>query len=201
VTIGQITRMSLRPAVLLIVLGLVLGEFVVPNVEQIAQNNRAVAEGKGEALSSRHGFWHREGDEIIHINAVDTEGVLYGVTRFRYAEDHTLKASLFIEEATFNKDKWELENIKGSKFKDDRVETYAEESGEWKSGLTPEFLSVVAVKPELLAMSNLWEYIQYLEEQKLESSEYKLTLWQKLLQPLAIVGMILIAISFVFGPL
>ena len=61
VSVGKVTRLALRPAILLLLVGLLLGEYVVPYSEQLAQSNRAVAEGKGEAISSRHGFWHREG--------------------------------------------------------------------------------------------------------------------------------------------
>src|SRR5699024_6214891 len=82
-----------------------------------------------------------------------------------------------------------------------KVTTFEEDSIAWDTGLTPEFLAVAAVKSEHLALSKLWEYITYLQEQQLEAAEYQLTFWQKILQPLAILGMVLIAISFIFGPL
>lgn len=201
VSVGKVSRLALRPAILLLLIGLVLGEYVVPYTEQLAQSNRAVAEGKGEAISSRHGFWHREGNEFIHINAVNTEGSLYGVTRFAFNEDRELEQALFIEEAHYQDGQWRTKGIHGSTLAEQKVTTFKEETLEWITGLTPEFLAVVAVKPEHLALSKLWEYISYLQEQQLEAAEYQLVFWQKILQPLAILGMVLIAISFIFGPL
>ncbi len=201
VSVGKVTRLALRPAILLLLVGLLLGEYVVPYSEQLAQSNRAVAEGKGEAISSRHGFWHREGNEFLHINAVDTEGVLYGVTRFAFNEERELERALFIEEARYQGGEWHTRGVHGSELAADKVTTFEEDSIAWDTGLTPEFLAVAAVKPEHLALSKLWEYITYLQEQQLEAAEYQLTFWQKILQPLAILGMVLIAISFIFGPL
>ncbi len=201
VSVGKITRLALRPAILLLLVGLLLGEYVVPYTEQLAQTNRAVAEGKGEAISSRHGFWHREGNEFIHINAVDTDGILHGVTRFAFNKERELERAYFIEEAHYEDGQWRTQGVHGSVLEPYQVRTFKEETIEWDTGLTPEFLAVVAVKPEHLALSKLWEYITYLQEQELEPAEYQLTFWQKILQPLAILGMVLIAISFIFGPL
>jgi lipopolysaccharide export system permease protein len=50
-------------------------------------------------------------------------------------------------------------------------------------------------------MRNLHYYTNYLEEQNLKASNYSLAFWQKLLQPIATASLVLIAISFVFGPL
>ena len=50
-------------------------------------------------------------------------------------------------------------------------------------------------------MRGLVTYIDYLDNEGFESGEYRLVLYKKLLQPLAIFALVLIGISFVFGPL
>jgi len=40
-----------------------------------------------------------------------------------------------------------------------------------------------------------------LQQQGLDSDDFQLALWKKVLQPLAIGGLVLVAISFIFGPL
>ena len=60
---------------------------------------------------------------------------------------------------------------------------------------------MVVLDPNRLAMSKLWTYSRYLKAQGLETADYMLSFWQKLLMPVATMGMVLIAISFVFGPL
>lgn len=201
VSVARVSRMALRPAILLLVVGLLLGEFVVPYTEQVAERNKNEQLGRSTTINLREGYWHREGDEFIHINGVGEEGTLYGVTRYEFTETRELKNALFIEEAQHQGDYWEIKGLHGSRLEANQVVTFTEESGRWETGLSPDLLKVVSMKPEHLALSKLWEYITYLQEQQLEVGEYKLTFWQKILQPFAIIGMVLIAISFIFGPL
>lgn len=203
VSTGRISWMVLRPALLLLVIGLVIGEYIAPYTEQVAQSNRSIAEGGGEALRSKYGYWHREGNEFIHINAVQPNGVLYGVTRYRFDEQHRLVESQYIERAIHQAqaDYWFLENVKGSRLYRDHVETYRQPTGLWRTDLTPQLLSLVILEPKYLALSKLLDYARYLKDQGLQASEYMLSFWQKMLRPLATIGMVLIAISFIFGPM
>lgn len=202
VSVGRVSWMVLRPVLLLLVIGMSVGEFISPYTEQMAQSNRAIAEGKGEALSSRYGFWHREGDEFIHVNVVQPNGVLYGVTRYRFNEDRTLAEAQFVERAIYQDEGyWFLEGVRGSALEPDRVEAYQRDTDRWDTSLTPQLLALVVLDPERLAMRKLVEYSGYLSRQGLEAGEYLLSFWQKLFQPLATLGMVLIAISFIFGPL
>lgn len=197
----RICWMVMRPALLLLIITALVGEYLAPYTEQVAKSNRALAESGGEALKSQYGYWHREGEEFIHINAVQPNGVLYGVTRYRYDEQDRLKESLFIRRAIFQGDHWYMEDVSGSRISGDRVEPYEQAKGVWETSLTPQLLSMVILKPEHLALSKLREYADYLSRQGLEAGEYLLAYWQKLLQPLATLGMVLVATSFIFGPL
>ncbi|HEY7886371.1 MAG TPA: LptF/LptG family permease, partial [Cellvibrionaceae bacterium] len=72
---------------------------------------------------------------------------------------------------------------------------------EWGTEMTPELLNTVVLPPEALSIRKLFEYARYLSEQSLHNSEYALAFWQKVLQPVATASLVLIAISFIFGPL
>lgn len=74
-------------------------------------------------------------------------------------------------------------------------------SRRWETPLTPALLNIVVAEPETLSIRNLHYYINYLKEQGLGSSDYSLAYWEKVLQPVATVSLVLIAISFIFGPL
>jgi lipopolysaccharide export system permease protein len=47
----------------------------------------------------------------------------------------------------------------------------------------------------------LLEYITYLQNNQQDSDRYQLALWRKIMQPLTIAVMLLVALSYVFGPL
>src|SRR5690606_22997501 len=74
-------------------------------------------------------------------------------------------------------------------------------SRRWETPLTPGLLNIIVAEPETLSIRNLRYYINYLHEQGLGSSDYSLAFWEKFLQPIATVSLVLVAISFIFGPL
>ena len=81
VSVARITWAVMKPALVFIVAGLLLGEYVTPLTDQIAESRRAIAQGDQQALGSKHGLWSREGNEFMHFNAVQPNGKLFGVTR------------------------------------------------------------------------------------------------------------------------
>jgi lipopolysaccharide export system permease protein len=52
-----------------------------------------------------------------------------------------------------------------------------------------------------LSVQGLWSYSQFLDHQGLNNGSYLLAFWKKLLQPLSTLTLVLVAISFIFGPL
>ena len=50
-------------------------------------------------------------------------------------------------------------------------------------------------------MQTLYGYINFLEQRNSDTASYELAFWEKILQPFAILGLVLVGISFVFGPL
>jgi lipopolysaccharide export system permease protein len=55
--------------------------------------------------------------------------------------------------------------------------------------------------PDSLSITGLWQYAHYLKDQGLSNGRYWLAFWTKVLQPLVTVALVLMAISFIFGPL
>ncbi|UTW11701.1 LPS export ABC transporter permease LptG [Marinobacterium rhizophilum] len=201
VSTGRIVGAVMKPVLILVLAALVLGEYVVPKTEQIAQSRRAMVQSGGEALQSRFGVWHREGDSFIHINAVQPDGVIFGVTRYQLDDARDLATASYARRGEFVDNAWQLQDIRETRFLGDRTEVLQRANEVWESGLTPTLLSVIVVEPVDLSISGLKAFSTYLGEQGLSSVDYQLAFWVKLLQPLAILALVLIGISFIFGPL
>jgi len=71
----------------------------------------------------------------------------------------------------------------------------------WESSLTPKKLGVVTVTPESLSIRGLVDYLDYLQANEQDPSRYQLAFWRKLVQPATVAVMLLVALSFIFGPL
>ncbi|MFC6671595.1 LPS export ABC transporter permease LptG [Marinobacterium aestuariivivens] len=201
VSTGRIVAAVMKPVLVLVVGALLLGEYVVPHTEQIAQSRRALVQSGGEALKSRHGVWHREGDAFIHINAVQPDGIIFGVTRYRIDGDRDLTSASYARRGEYRNGAWQLEEVRETLFHGDRTEVVTRDGEVWQSGLTPTLLSVIVVEPVDLSITGLRAFSAYLAEQGLSSVDYELAFWNKLLQPLGILALVLIGISFIFGPL
>lgn len=201
VSIVRLVFAAVKPVLWLVALSLVLGQFVVPQTEQYAQSERSRNMAEGKPISGRDGFWYREEGQYIHIQAIQPNGVMYGVSRFAFDENHDLVRSDFSERAIYQGDHWILEQVKQTRISPDQTESEAFQTLRWDTTVTPRVMSIVALKPDYLSITGLYDYATYLSRQALESRSYYFSFWKKVFQPVTTIVMVFIAISFVFGPL
>lgn len=201
VSIRRIVWSAMKPTLVVVIVGLLLGEFVAPHFERIAQSQKAVATGAGQNVASSDGLWHREKNTFMHMNAVQPDGVIHGLSLFKFNNERWLVASTFAERAIYQGDHWRLENAVTTRISKDGTSRHEAPRLRWETELSPSVLSVLIVKPENLSISGLYTYARYLDNQGLNSTNYWLAFWKKVLGPVAIAVLVLVAISFVFGPL
>ena len=207
VSIGRIVWAVMKPMLVLMVVGVLIGEYVVPPTESQAQANRALAQGSGDAQSAKHGLWHRQGDEFIHINAVQPGGLLLGVTRYHFDKERHMLSASFAKRAQYGDEKWLLSDVTTTFFRGigtgpaSTTEVVNTPQETWDIALSPDLLNTVVMVPETLSIAGLWSYIHYLSDQGLNNGRYWLAFWVKVLQPVVTAALVLMAISFIFGPL
>ncbi|WP_110948645.1 LPS export ABC transporter permease LptG [Pseudomonas bohemica] len=201
VSIGRIVWAVMKPMLVLMIAGLLIGEYVAPVTEAQAQAARSLVQGTGDAQSARHGLWHRQGDEFIHINTVQPNGLLYGVTRYRFDDQRHMISASFAKQANYKTDYWQLKDVATTVFHEGRTEVVNSPEERWNIALSPQLLSTVVLPPESLSMTGLYGYAHYLADQGLANGRYWLAFYTKILQPLVTVALVLMAISFIFGPL
>lgn len=201
VSTQRIVWMVMRPAIIILAVGMLISEYIAPHTESIAQSDRAIALHKSENLVSKEGVWHREGNDFMHFNVVQPNGVLYGVTIYTFDESRELVSTLFAERAIFHSRQWELEDVVKTDMLPGHIESESASRMSWNTSLSPQLLEILMLEPEDLSISGLWHYSHYLQQQGLFSGPYELAFWKKVLQPLSTLALVLIAISFVFGPL
>ena len=67
--------------------------------------------------------------------------------------------------------------------------------------IAPSSVYLLTRRPNDLSLTQLYEYYRYSQYQGTRSLEHELSLWKKLLSPLAILSLVIVACSFVFGSL
>jgi lipopolysaccharide export system permease protein len=201
VSTARLVWLVMKPALLVAVISFVVGEYVAPTTEQVAETRRAIAQSQREGYVGRHGLWNREGNTFLHFNAVELGGIAHGVTLLQFNEQRQLQSALRANTAIHHGDYWTMEEVVKTDLTSWQTNRTEHQSLRWDTGVSPELLTMIVVSPEFLTVSDLYLYSSYLIQQGLDADDYQLALWKKLLQPLAVGGLVLVAISFIFGPL
>lgn len=201
VSVVRIVWMALRPALLITLVTILISEYVAPPLAQLGESGRAMALQKESGGISKYGVWHREEDRFVHFNAVQPDGQLFGVTVYQLDAQRRLASALFARRASYDGDGWLLEDVSETRFLENRLERVAEPQRRWQTELSPQLLNILMLEPRDLSVSGLWRYTRFLREQGTNGAEYELAFWNKVTQPLAIVSLVLVAVSILFGPL
>lgn len=206
VSVTRIAWAVMKPVLVLIFLAAALGEYVTPWTDQMAESGKAIAKGNRQEQEGQLGLWSREGDEFLHFNVVMPNGKILGVSRYQYDEAYNLRSVSFAQSATYQGGYWLEESGVITHFPtadDEQSQMHRSEflTRRWDSTLSPDLVNVLVMPPRTLAIQTLYAYASYLDQHGQKSEPYWLAFWQKSLQPLASMGLVLIAISFIFGPL
>lgn len=201
VSTGRVVWLVMRPALMIMLAGMLVSEYIAPATESIAQSERATALRKTDNVVSKEGLWHREGNQFMHFNVVQPNGVLYGITIYEFDDERHLRGTLFAERAIFQANHWLLEEVVENRLYPTHIESVSVRSKLWQTELSSDLLNILVLDPIDLSVLELWRYASYLDSQNLNSGPYRLAFWEKVLQPLSTLGLVLVAISFVFGPL
>lgn len=204
ISTARIVTWVMAGALSIILLGLALGEFVVPATDRQGETLKARAQGQDYTPGRINGYWQREGQELINIQLVTPEGQLLGVSRYRYDDQGALQEASFAATGEYlgKQAGWQLRDLRTTRFQRDGRSTVSQQpQAIWAVRLSPAFLRVAAASPEQLGLADLRLYSRYLHKQGLDAGNYELQFWKKALSPLAVFSMVLIACSFIFGPL
>ncbi|EKO3399587.1 LPS export ABC transporter permease LptG [Vibrio fluvialis] len=192
----------LKTAVPLMIIITLLGEWGAPQAQKAARDLRAFATSGGQILSVRTGVWARDANDFIFIGKID-DNHLYGLNMWRFDEQKQLRTVIFAKQVDYlGENEWMMKNVEMTDMNNDVVITKQSlPQYSWETSLAPDKLAVVTVKPEELALSGLYDYVHYLKASEQDASRYELAFWRKITQPFSIAVMMLMALSFIFGPL
>jgi lipopolysaccharide export system permease protein len=197
----DIIKSVMKTAVLLIFVSMAVGEWLAPRGEATAREIRAQAISGGSLISSKNGVWAKDGDYFVNIGEVLEQGKLKKIQIYRFNEQLKLDSWLSADSALYQEDAWLLSGVVNTKLSKQKITTTHIEQQLWESSLTPKKLGVVTVTPESLSVSGLIDYLDYLESNDQDPSRYQLAFWRKIMQPFTVAVMLLVALSFIFGPL
>ncbi|WP_105169180.1 LPS export ABC transporter permease LptG [Pseudoalteromonas sp. T1lg23B] len=197
----QIIGSVMKTAIVLALCMMALGEWGVPQAEKAAKQLRNNAIFGGEVFNAQKGVWAKDGNNFINIGNIEQSGDLKDVNIYYFNDALELEKVMRVERGRSVPQGWIFSGIEEVTISEDKINTYYRESQIYNSQLTAEKLDVVSIDPESLSFRGIWSYLSYLEQNDQDTSSYDLALWRKVMQPLTIAVMLLVALSFIFGPL
>lgn len=200
ITLNRITISVMKSALIVIIIGFLIGEFIAPSSKQYGQQLWLKALNKNASLNTHSGLWMRDADKYVHVRSVSTSGKLFGIEIFTFDDKYNLKLATSAESATYHTDEgWLLNNVKKSYIDITGIKAESFKVLQLDNLLPPDVIKIVSIEPAMLSVWRLYQYIKYLKSNGLDSSQYELSFWNKIVVPLSIFAMVMLAMPFIFG--
>lgn len=201
-SISQITLAVFKVAVWLILLVTVIGETLIPKMAYYANDFKMSSLSKGQALRTARGVWLREQNHFIMVGAIMPNHVLQFVYQFNFDQDNRMDSARLIGEIRLENDHWQAYNVNETRFyKDQRTSSHHMDKIPWDVAVKPSVLSVSGNEPDEMTLKQLGRFIKEQKRNRQNVADYRLAYWQRLIQPLTTLVMMVLAIPFIFGPL
>jgi lipopolysaccharide export system permease protein len=192
---------SLSGLVMLIFTGLI-GEFIGPPLDFYARDMRIEARYGQEEERLGNATWVKDGPVYLHLERVSPEFEFGSIYVYRFDENGALQSIAKAENSGIDEnDRWRLENLRETQFKDDGVQVVASNLTVESFEVNTELLGNAMAKPLSLSLRGLLTYIDYLERNALDASQYETELWYRVSRSVSVMIMPILALGFVFGSL
>ncbi|MCL1624102.1 LPS export ABC transporter permease LptG [Moraxella sp. Tifton1] len=199
---------AMMPASLFVAISLITSQFVLPITNQKAD---AVSVGKPiDRLASVNGYWsvseHDGVQDIIYISYADSEGGLGEVKSYTLHEGSLIAAMRAGSGSHTNAKNdtrytWQLNDVNAIDVGVKGVSQNRERTTTLTLPIAPSDVHLLTRKPDDMSLTDLYAHRQLMRHQGVPSLRHELIFWQKLLSPFAVLSLVLVASSFVFGSL
>ncbi len=198
VSLKQMMTALLKIGLPLVILCFLIGEFVAPPSERMAQQLRMKAQNAQVSLKEfRSGVWVKDEHSFINVRSVLPDTSLLDVSIYEFDERYRLRSITAAEHASYlEEDRWQLDGVRQTLFDKQGAAIDNRPRAEWRSSLNPDILSVLLVVPEQMSAWNLYQYTGHLRDNHQKTARYEIAMWNKLVYPLAVLVMMLLALPF-----
>ena len=202
-SILKITLLTLKNSLIFVLFFIFIGEFLAPISSSFAESTRSNALGNSAASISQEGFWIRDGDNFINVKK-NIDGTLFsGITVIEVNSSNKIERIIKSENALFDGNSLDMSgseifSIDGSSFFDG-ISLKERNSYDKTVSFDKDLIDSLEKEPEDLSTWTLFKQIRFLSDNKLRSGIFEVELYKRLIQPVTLIAMVLLAMIFIFG--
>lgn len=210
-------RLLLSLGAFFVVLSFVVGDYVAPASERLAQLLKGQYQDK--ITVGKTGAWLKEkkadSSYIVNVKELTPTNAMRGVQIFEFNAKGLITATTQAPLATFVDNKtWSLQNSVRTDFlvstaadtmptgisKETRarVTRTTQASSQWQTELSLEMVSVALLKPERMGTIDLYNYVRHLDANGQTAQRYEIEFWKKVFYPLSCFVMVMLALPFAY---
>jgi lipopolysaccharide export system permease protein len=196
---GQAGGMLLKTGLAFAVATFAIGEWVAPAAEEAAQEvrMRALSGAYGQNLYT--GLWFKDERAFINVRQAREANQLTGVRIYEFDANYRLESITSAARGEYQEaGTWRLSNVVQTRFSADGLRTTKLEQTPWRTAVTPDLISVLAIDPERMSAWDLYRYTQHLADNRQKTGRYEIALWKKLFYPVAALVMMALALPFAY---
>ncbi|WP_201588986.1 LPS export ABC transporter permease LptG [Psychrobacter fozii] len=230
VSVYRIVGWVLQPAMIFVLIALAINQFVLPSSNQLAKeindadNRSLVTSVRGywtvqpRFARAEDGGTTPDGSDVLYIDYADVQGNIGEVKRWHLDNNGSLQTAVHAEDGKYigrepldtttdepseqYRYEWQLNNMTKLNISQGFDSSQAISPSDTLSlPFAPESVYLLTRKAEDLSLTQLYEHRQFMGQQGTRSLSHELAFWQKLLSPLSILSLVIVACSFVFGSL
>jgi len=198
----KLTALTIRTALIFVIMIMAFGEIFAPIASEEAEKTRARALGQNFTIS-QEGFWIREGGNYFNVgNNID--GKLFtDITIIEVKSSNKISSVVKSENAIFDGKSIKMKNTEIFSI-DDANEIEDISFKEINSYNVPvsfdqDLINSLKKEPDELTTWKIIKQIQFLSKNKLRSGIFEVELYKRLIKPITLIAMILLAMLFIFG--
>jgi lipopolysaccharide export system permease protein len=201
-SILKITLLTLKNSLVFVLFLIAIGEFLAPISSSFAETSRSNAMGNSSVSINQNGFWIRDGDNFINVRR-NIDGKLFNsITVIEVNSSNKIERVIKSENAIFDGDSLDMSGSEifsideSSSF--DKISLKERNSYNKIVSFDQDLIDSLEKDPEDLSTLTLIKQIRFLTDNKLRSGVFEVELYKRLIQPVTLIAMILLAMLFIF---
>ncbi|HZF17585.1 MAG TPA: LPS export ABC transporter permease LptG [Steroidobacteraceae bacterium] len=200
VSLGRMSAAVLAAGFILVVVGVIVGEYVGPATQQYARQYKVFSKFADFSVAGSGSAWVKDGNNIVQLDRQTGDAMFGGVSLFRFSSDKRLaavgRASTAIVGAG---ERWQFEGYAETAFVDGGTRVSRERQRTFETHVSPEFLGLAVILPNQMRTLQLARYLGHLRENQLDTRQIEFALWARIARTLSIAVIVLLALPFCFG--